>query len=167
MPPAEMSSTAATYDLMLLLDPQAEETRRAKLVSDASSAIAEHGELLRHDIWGERQMAYHIGRKASAEYHLMQFHASGPELLGSLDRSLRIADEVLRFRLIKLRPGVPEAPDAPPPPATPRRTANGAEARAQPREAPPPEQASEQSVGESSGEPQAQVAEGETSAAGD
>ena len=27
--------------------------------------------------------------------------------------SMRIADEVLRFRLIKLRPGVPEAPDVP------------------------------------------------------
>src|SRR5205823_14895800 len=107
----EMSSPAATYDLLLLLDPQAEETRRAELVSDASAAITKQGELLRHDTWGERQLAYHIGRTASAEYHLMQFHASSPELLGALDRSLRIADEVLRFRLIKLRPGVPEAPD--------------------------------------------------------
>src|SRR5436305_341277 len=122
-----MSSPAATYDLLLLLDPQSEETRRAKLISDASSAITKQGELLRHDTWGERQLAYHIGRKASAEYHLMQFHASSPELLGSLDRSLRIADEVLRFRLIKLRPGVPDAPDTPPAMAAARRGANGAE----------------------------------------
>ena len=123
-----MSSPAATYDLMLLLDPQAEQARRAKLVSDASAAITKQGELLRHDTWGERQLAYHIGRKTSAEYHLMQFHASSPELLGALDRSLRIADEVLRFRLIKLKPGVPEAPDVAPPP---RRAADGAE-RARP-----------------------------------
>jgi|SRR5436190_5624943 len=129
-----MSAPAATYDLMLLLDPQAEETRRAKLVSDASTAITKQGELLRHDTWGERQLAYQISRKASAEYHLMQFHASSPELLGSLDRSLRIADEVLRFRLIKLRPGVPEAPDAPPVATAPRR-ANGGEGRGEPREA--------------------------------
>src|SRR5436190_20823896 len=108
-----MTSDAATYDLMLLLDPQAEEARRTKLVSDASAAIKQDGELLRHDRWGERQLAYHIRRKTSAEYHLLQFHASKPELLGELDRSLRIADEVLRFRLIKLRPGVPEAPDVP------------------------------------------------------
>ena len=106
-----MTSAAATYDLMLLLDPQAEEARRTKLVSDASAAIKKDGELLRHDRWGERQLAYHIRRKTSAEYHLLQFHASKPELLGELDRSLRIADEVLRFRLIKLRPGVPDAPD--------------------------------------------------------
>ena len=106
-----MTSAAATYDLMLLLDPQAEESTRTKLVSDASAAIKKDGELLRHDRWGERQLAYHIRRKTSAEYHLLQFHASKPELLGELDRSLRIADEVLRFRLIKLRPGVPDAPD--------------------------------------------------------
>src|SRR6059058_4025267 len=98
-----MTSAAATYDLMVLLDPRAEEARRAKLVSDASAAIKKDGELLRHDRWGERQLAYQIGHSASAEYHLLQFHAANPELLGALDRSLRIADEVLRFRLIKLR----------------------------------------------------------------
>src|SRR5207248_5389955 len=81
-------------------------------------------------------------------YHLMQFHASSPELLGSLDRSLRIADEVLRFRLIKLRPGVPEAPDAQTAgPATPRRAANGAE-RAEPAQA----EARSDEQGDSSGQ---------------
>ena len=122
-----MTSDAATYDLMLLLDPQAEEARRTKLVSDASAAIKQDGELLRHDRWGERQLAYHIRRKTSAEYHLLQFHASKPELLGELDRSLRIADEVLRFRLIKLRPGVPEAPDVQAGAPAAGRGANGSE----------------------------------------
>ena len=122
-----MTSAADTYDLMLLLDPQAEDARRTKLVSDASAAIKKDGELLRHDRWGERQLAYHIRRKTSAEYHLLQFHASTPELLGALERSLRIADEVLRFRLIKLRPGVPEAPDVQAGAPAAGRGANGSE----------------------------------------
>jgi hypothetical protein len=43
------------------------------------------------------------------------------ELLSSLDRTLRLADEVLRFRIIKLAPGVPSAPDmSAAPAATPR-----------------------------------------------
>ena len=29
----------------------------------------------------------------------------------SLERSLRIADEIVRFRIVKLKPGTPEAPD--------------------------------------------------------
>ena len=106
-----MTLPAATYDLMLLIDPQAEETTRAKIVADARAAIEGQGELLRHDEWGERPLTYPIERRTSAEYHLLQFHAGTPELLAALDRSLRITDGILRFRIIKLKPGVPDAPD--------------------------------------------------------
>jgi small subunit ribosomal protein S6 len=106
-----MTLPAPTYDLVLLLDPEAEETTRAKLLADARAAIEAQGEFLRHDEWGNRTLTYPIDRKAVAEYHLLQFHAGTPELLSTLDRSLRIADGILRFRLIKLKPGVPDAPD--------------------------------------------------------
>jgi len=106
-----MTLPAPTYNLVLLLDPQAEETTRAKLVADTRSAIEAQGELLRHDEWGERALAYPIDRKASAIYHLFQFHVADTALLDGLDRTLRIADEAIRFRIIKLAPGVPPAPD--------------------------------------------------------
>jgi small subunit ribosomal protein S6 len=106
-----MTLPAPTYDLVVLLDPQAEEDVRAKLVADARKAIEAQGELLRHDEWGTRTLAYPIDRKTVAEYHLLQFHAGAPELLGGLERSLRLADDILRFRIIKLKPGVPDAPD--------------------------------------------------------
>jgi small subunit ribosomal protein S6 len=96
---------------MLLLDTQAEEATRAKIVADARAAIEAQGELVRQDDWGERALAYPIERKANAEYHLLQFHTTTPELLDGLNRSLRITDGILRFRIIKLKPGVPEAPD--------------------------------------------------------
>ena len=106
-----MTLPAPTYDLMLLLDPQAEEATRAKIVADARGAIEAQGEFLRHDDWGDRTLAYPIDRRTDAEYHLLQFHAGAPELLHTLDRALRITDGILRFRIIKLKPGVPEAPD--------------------------------------------------------
>ena len=58
-------------------------------------------------------MTYEIRHEAEAEYHLLQF-AGPPSLLESLDHSLRIADEVLRFRIIKVLPGTPPPPDNPP-----------------------------------------------------
>jgi ribosomal protein S6 len=70
-----MTLPAPTYDLVLMLDTQAEETTRAKIVADASKAIEAQGELLRHDEWGDRVLAYPIDHKLSAEYHLLQFHA--------------------------------------------------------------------------------------------
>src|ERR1700678_1099478 len=105
-----MTLPAPTYDLVLMLDTQAEETTRAKIVADASKAIEGQGELLRHDEWGDRVLAYPIDHKLSAEYHLLQFHAT-PELLDTLNRTLRIADDVVRFRIIKLAPGTPDAPE--------------------------------------------------------
>jgi len=107
-----MTLPAPTYDLVLLLDPQAEEPTRAKIVAGARKAIEAQGELLRHDEWGDRALAYPIDHKTNAEYHLLQFHATS-ELLGTLNRTLQITDEVIRFRVIKLAPGTPEAPDMP------------------------------------------------------
>jgi small subunit ribosomal protein S6 len=174
-----MTLPAPTYDLVLLLDVQADEAARAKLIDDTRAAIESQGELLRHDRWGERALAYPIDRKASAEYHLLQFHVATTDLLSSLDRTLRLADEALRFRIIKLAPGVgappdmssgarradaegaaPEARPAPPPPAAEPAAAEPAAAEPAPAETAPAEAgAPDAAAGE--GEPAAGVAAGE------
>jgi small subunit ribosomal protein S6 len=142
-----MTLPAPTYDLVLLLDPQADDATRAKLVTETRASISAQGELLRHDEWGERALTYPIERRASARYHLMQFHVADTELLSSLDRTLRLADEVLRFRIIKLAPGVPSAPDmSAAPTATPRSESAEGEppppaAEAAPAETPAPAEA--------------------------
>jgi small subunit ribosomal protein S6 len=132
-----MTLPAPTYDLVLLLDTQAEESVRAKILADTRAAVEAQGELLRHDEWGERPLTYPIDKKASAEYHLFQFHAGSSELLDGLDRTLRITDGVMRFRIIKLAPGVPDAPDmgSPAAPAA-RRTEAEPSAEAAPERAP-------------------------------
>jgi small subunit ribosomal protein S6 len=109
-----MTLPAPTYDLVLLLDPQAEESVRAKIVADAREAIGAKGELVHHDAWGERALAYPIDHKATAEYHLLQFHATTVDLVAELNRTLLITDGVIRFRINKLKPGTPQAPDMAP-----------------------------------------------------
>jgi small subunit ribosomal protein S6 len=106
-----MTLPAPIYDLVLLLDPQAEEAVRAKIVADAREAITAKGDLVRHDEWGERALAYPINHRATAEYHLLQFHATTTELIAELNRTLHITDGVIRFRINKLKPGTPAAPD--------------------------------------------------------
>jgi len=125
-----MTLPAPTYDLTLIIDPRIEDDVRAKIVADARGAIEAQGELLRHDDWGERALTYPIDRKPNGEYHLMQFHAPQSELLDNLDRTLRITDGLMRFRIIKLKPGVPSAPDM-----------RSASASARPTEAEPEAQA--------------------------
>jgi small subunit ribosomal protein S6 len=130
-----MTLPAPTYDLVLLLDPAADDATRAKLVADTRASIEAQGELLRHDEWGERALTYPIDKKTSARYHLLQFHVSATELLSSLDRTLRLADEVLRFRIIKLAPGV----GAPPTDMTAGAAAAPPQAAAESEQAPPAE----------------------------
>ena len=106
-----MAETAPTYDLVLLLDPRAQESARAKILADARQAIAANGEIVRDDDWGDRALSYPIQHKADAEYHLLQFKTGAPELLSEMSRTLHITDGILRFRIIKLKPGTPDAPD--------------------------------------------------------
>ncbi len=113
---------APTYDLVLLLDAEADEQAHTRILGEAREAIKAEGELLRDDTWGDRALTYPIDHKTTARYHLLQFHATTPGLLERLDRSLRFADEVVRFRVIKLKPGTPAAPDMGTP-STPARVA--------------------------------------------
>jgi small subunit ribosomal protein S6 len=119
-----MAAPEPLYDLVLLLDTSAPEDQRKKVLSDAQSAISSSGTIVSDVDWGTRALAYEIRHRTDAEYHLLQFH--GPAaLLANLQRTLRIADGVVRFRIIKLAPGTPaptelpraEAPAAPPAPA--------------------------------------------------
>ncbi|HET9104603.1 MAG TPA: 30S ribosomal protein S6 [Solirubrobacteraceae bacterium] len=110
-----MPSDPTLYDLILLLSLESEDDVRAKVVSDVEAAIANGGgEVVRNQPWGRRATTFPIRHESEAEYHLLQF--TGPSvLLESLTHSLGIADEVLRFRIIKVIPGTPEPPENPPP----------------------------------------------------
>jgi small subunit ribosomal protein S6 len=110
-----MAETAPLYDLTLLLATEASDEQRAKILADVEAAISKAGgSIERNDDWGQRPMAYQINHQPEAEYHLLQFQAP-PTLIEELAHTLRITDGVLRFRVIKVRPGTPAAPSSPPP----------------------------------------------------
>jgi small subunit ribosomal protein S6 len=110
-----MPEQARLYDLMLVLSMTAEDERRAKLVADVETQITEGGGTVeRNDDWHNRPLAYEINHQAEGEYHLFQF--TGPtSLLEAISHNLRIDDAVLRFRIIRVLPGTPPAPDSAPP----------------------------------------------------
>ncbi|MCW3021611.1 MAG: rpsF [Conexibacter sp.] len=99
------------YDLMLLLDTAAPEEQRAKVLAEAQRLLESNGATIvsTHD-WGVRRTAFEIRHKNDAEYHLLQFEG-GPEVPSAVSRYLRITDGVVRFRVIKLRAGLPPVPD--------------------------------------------------------
>lgn len=108
-----MSADTNLYDLVLLLDPSAQDADKAKLLAETKATIEASGELVRHDDWGLRPLAYPIDRKPEAEYHLLQFKPGAVDLIAEIDRSLRLADQALRFLVTKVKPGTPDPPAKP------------------------------------------------------
>ena len=105
-----MAKPAPTYDLNVLLDVDLPEETRESMLADIEAMVADTGTIVSTHDWGRRKMEYEIRHKTEAEYHLIQFH--GPrELLERLDRTLRITDGVVRYRIIKLDAGTPDPPD--------------------------------------------------------
>ncbi|MDX6689437.1 MAG: small subunit ribosomal protein [Solirubrobacteraceae bacterium] len=110
-----MAAIDPLYDLVLMLDSAAPDDQRAKVLSGVEQTIGTAGEIVNRQDWGVRQTAYEIRHKTDAEYHLLQFHATR-EVLERLQRTLRITDGVVRFRIIKLKPGTPAPPASRPEP---------------------------------------------------
>ena len=166
MSPAHMAASAPLYDLVLLLDSNADDDRRAQILRGVEDAIGKGGEVVNKQDWGMRSLAFEIRHKKDADYHLLQFHGT-PELLRQIDRTLRITDEVVRHRIIKLAPGTPPPPEHRPEPrpagsseeAVPAVVGGPAE-EAQAEEAPPAtgETAVAEAVPETDAAPEAEAA---------
>ena len=104
-----------------MLDPEAPDAQRDKIVADARGRIEASGQVKQDSAWGLRQMAYEIRRRTEADYRFFRFEGDA-ELLNSLDHELKIADGVLRFRIFKVDarspvivPPAPSPGSGPPP----------------------------------------------------
>jgi small subunit ribosomal protein S6 len=104
---------ARLYDLTLLVDPNVPAERQSQVVSEVQGMLDSGGSVVGSHDWGSRRLAYEIDHRPDAVYHLFQFESDDTDLLDRLDHSLKIMDGVLRFRIIRLKPGAP-------PPPTPR-----------------------------------------------
>jgi small subunit ribosomal protein S6 len=91
------------YEFMVILDGDLEDTAaqaRVKNITEAITAAggAVHGKV---DWWGRRQFAYLINKKEFGYYAVYNVLAPGGAL-DEFERSLRIADDVVRHKLLRL-----------------------------------------------------------------
>jgi small subunit ribosomal protein S6 len=106
------AAVATLYDLMVMLDPDAPEERRSEILGNIETMVASGGgTVVGHHDWGVRRIAFEIDHRPEAAYHLYQFENQSNETLERLNHNLRIADGVIRFRIIKVKPGTPPPPE--------------------------------------------------------
>lgn len=87
------------YELMFIIDPALEDTKKDEVVETVKGIVAEAGEVTNTDVWGLRKLAYPIQKKTEGYYVVMQFNAQ-PELPKELDRRLRISDNCIRHIIL-------------------------------------------------------------------
>jgi small subunit ribosomal protein S6 len=92
------------YEIMLLLDPELAEERANEIIQRIRDSVeSSGGSWDGHEPWGRRRLAYEIGHKGEAVYHLLLFTCP-VETLDEITRVLKITDGVTRhgaYRRVK------------------------------------------------------------------
>ena len=89
------------YELMVILDPELEERTIAPSLDRFLTVVTKAGGTVKTEIWGRRRLAYEIDHKHEGFYVVYEVVAPGGAL-DDLERQLRLADEVVRHKLIRL-----------------------------------------------------------------
>ncbi len=94
------------YELMVIIDGDVEDPKAQTWIKTVTDGVVAAGGTIhgRPDWWGKRQFAYPIHKKAAGYYLVVQLAAPGGAL-DELERSLRLADDIVRHKLIRLPDG--------------------------------------------------------------
>jgi small subunit ribosomal protein S6 len=91
------------YELMVIIDGDAEEGVAESFRDKITEAVAAAGgEVRSTDMWGRRRFAYEINHKWEGTYFVMELLGPGGNALDEMERSLRLADDVVRHKLLRL-----------------------------------------------------------------
>lgn len=96
---AEMRS----YELMVIVDGDLDELQARAWVDQIAKQVkgvggAVHGN---PDWWGKRRFAYEINKKSEGYYAVFNLTAAGGAM-DEVERNLRLADDVVRHKLLRL-----------------------------------------------------------------
>ena len=92
------------YECMLILPAEADEALVGTATDRIEKVAARHsGQVRGVDRWGRRRFSYEIDRRNEGYYVVVTF-AAEPAVQSELDRTLNLADEVLRYKTVVLPP---------------------------------------------------------------
>ena len=91
------------YEMMIIIDGDVDDPKAQSFMKTVTDGVAAAGGELhgKIDWWGKRQFAYPINKKPAGYYMVAEILA-GPGALDELERALRLTDDVVRHKLIRL-----------------------------------------------------------------
>ena len=90
------------YELMVIVDGTADDAGVDAAINRIGEQVtAKRGEIKTTDRWGRRRFAYEIDHKHEGSYVVFEILAEAGAL-DDLERQLRLADDIVRHKLIRL-----------------------------------------------------------------
>jgi small subunit ribosomal protein S6 len=90
------------YEVMVIYDAELEESAVRAAVEQSREQLASKGaELGPVDFWGKRRFAYRLKHRWEGYYVVLQAKAE-PAAMDELGRTLSLADEVLRHKVLRI-----------------------------------------------------------------
>ena len=90
------------YEVMYIIKPNFEEDKYTEIIEKYNALIqANGGEILKVEPWGKRRLAYEIQKLREGYYVLLRINGE-PELPRELERNFKIADEIMRYLVIRV-----------------------------------------------------------------
>lgn len=90
------------YEVMVILEPSLEESQVQAIINRSTEQLQSGGGAVnRVDKWGKRRFAYELAKKTEGFYVLLDVTAE-PAPMQELDRTLRLADDVLRHKIVRI-----------------------------------------------------------------
>jgi small subunit ribosomal protein S6 len=90
------------YELMIIVDADADDAANTAVIDKVTELVeAGDGLVPTVDKWGRRKFAYEINHKSEGVYTVLEISTEASNL-DDVDRFLRLADDVVRHKLIRL-----------------------------------------------------------------
>ena len=90
------------YELMVIIDTDVDDAGVQAVNQKVTDLVeAEGGTVVKTDLWGKRRYAYPINKKFEGIYVVLEISTPASNLNES-DRFLRLADDVVRHKIIRL-----------------------------------------------------------------
>lgn len=88
------------YESVVIINPNLEVESIKALINKFSDLINNKGKVASIEELGKKKLAYEIKKLSEGYYVVIKFEAE-PELISELERVYRIADEVMKFIVVK------------------------------------------------------------------
>jgi len=88
------------YESVIIINPNLEAEAIKALIEKISNLINNNGTVASVEEVGKKKLAYEIKKNKEGYYIIIKFEAK-PELITELERVYRIADEVIKFIVVK------------------------------------------------------------------